>query len=366
MALVTALLALPADGVSPAGTLTNSTGRVRLTVVISGGGGTWQLIKQDADSTKWYEVPGAVLSVPDQVGAAAVKSLGWDDLESGALYHVLQVRPGQATELLSGASVYLSAATVIGPSVGATTTTTLHATGAATFDSTVTVTGALAINGGASASGASAIDLSGSTGTFKTPTGAVTLSGDVTLAANKNLTGAAGTGSLLLGSMTGTWATPTGTGTLSGTTNIAANKNLTCSAGTTAVDLSLGTGTFKPPTGIFTFQGKQAATASANTIADPGTGAAIPVTTDGVVPIVTAAAETNTLAIPSYVGQVLDLVMDTRVGGDRVITASQRINQAGNTIMTFGAAGDYIRLVGVTIAGVLRWQVVANDGVVLS
>jgi hypothetical protein len=101
-------------------------------------------------------------------------------------------------------------------------------------------------------------------------------------------------------------------------------------------------------------------------LTDPGTAAAIPVTRSASVAIVTAGSETNTLAIPAFVGQTLSLYADTYAVGNRVVTSAQRINQAGNTIMTFGAAGDFIKLEAITIAGALRWQVVANDGVALS
>lgn len=97
--------------------------------------------------------------------------------------------------------------------------------------------------------GAGAIDWSGATGTFATPTGAATLSGDVTLAANKDLTAAAGTGAIDLSGATGVFKTPTGTNTIGGTVSLAANKNVACAAGTTAVDWSLGTGAFKSTTG---------------------------------------------------------------------------------------------------------------------
>lgn len=149
-------------------------------------------------------------------------------------------------------------------------------------------------------------------------------------------------------------------------TSLAANADVSCLAGTTAVDLSLGTGTFKPTAGVFTFQGKQAATATANVIADPGTGNPIPVTTSGVCMITTAAAETNTLAAPTFVGQELTLICDTYAVGDRVVTSAAPINQAGNSVMTFGAAADFIVLRAVKIGGALRWRVVANDGVALA
>lgn len=102
------------------------------------------------------------------------------------------------------------------------------------------------------------------------------------------------------------------------------------------------------------------------TIADPGDGAAIPVTNSGSIAITTAAAETNTLADPTFMGQWLSIFVDTYAVGDRVITAASRINQAGNTIITLGAAGDFIKLEAITIGGALKWQVVANDGAALS
>jgi len=101
-------------------------------------------------------------------------------------------------------------------------------------------------------------------------------------------------------------------------------------------------------------------------IADPGDATAIPVTKSGTIAITTAAAETNTLAIPTFAGQRLSLICDVYAVGDRVITAAQPINATGDTIMTFGAAGDYIVLEAAQLAGALVWRVVGNDGVALS
>lgn len=94
--------------------------------------------------------------------------------------------------------------------------------------------------------------------------------------------------------------------------------------------------------------------------------AAIPVTHSGSLAVTTAAAETNTLADPTYLGQTISIFADTYAVGDRVITAASRINQAGNTIITLGAVGDFIKLEAITIAGALKWQVVSNDGAALS
>ena len=147
---------------------------------------------------------------------------------------------------------------------------------------------------------------------------------------------------------------------------LAANKDLACAAGSTSVDLSASTtGTFKPPQGLFTFQGKQAATATANTIADPGNAGAIAVTASGVCALTSAGAETRTLAIPTFMGQEISLICDTYVG-NIVVTSAQAINQAANTVLTFGVVNDCITLKAMTIGGALRWRVIANDGVALS
>ena len=83
--------------------------------------------------------------------------------------------------------------------------------------------------------------------------------------------------------------------------------------------------------------------------------------------IAASTAETSTLRAPDRAGQLLLLVAGTVGGsGTRAITASAAINQAGNNVMTFNAARDYILLVGAKVAGTGRWLVVANDGVALS
>ena len=193
-----------------------------------------------------------------------------------------------------------------------------------------TLTGQV-VKTGLTASGSASNDFSGSTGTFKTSTGAVTLGGDTTVAANKNLSGASGTGAVDLSAMSGAMKTPTSASNL------------------------------------FTFNQKQAAGASVNSIADPGTGAAIPVTASIYVPLtIGAGAETNSITIPSFTKQRISICADTVGGGTRTITADQAINQAGNTHMAFTQARDFIELEAVTVGGALRWQVTANDGVTLT
>lgn len=113
--------------------------------------------------------------------------------------------------------------------------------------------------------------------------------------------------------------------------------------------------------------GATAATLVNKAISDPGNGAAIPVTTSGCIDMtIGAGAETNTLAIPTFLGQDLLIVAGTIGAGSRAITCAQAINQAGNTVMTFGQASDFISLVAIKIGGAFRWRVQANDGVALS
>ena len=102
-----------------------------------------------------------------------------------------------------------------------------------------------------------------------------------------------------------------------------------------------------------------------NAIADPGDAGAIPVTGSGYVPLVSAGGETRTLAVPTYIGQELLLYCKTYVGAI-AITCAQAINETGNTIMTYSAAGEYISLVGVEEGATMRWRPVGNDGVALS
>lgn len=154
-------------------------------------------------------------------------------------------------------------------------------------------------------------------------------------------------------------------GTVSDNLSMASGKDITFAGGVSDLDMSLSSGILKGPTGLTTFAGKIAATASAWAITDPGNAGAIAVTSSGVCMLTSAGAETRTLAIPTFVGQQLTLICDTYVG-NIVVTSAQAINQAGNTVMTFGAAADYIKLEAATVGGALRWRVAANDGTALS
>lgn len=103
----------------------------------------------------------------------------------------------------------------------------------------------------------------------------------------------------------------------------------------------------------------------ANAVADPGDAGAIAVTESGSCPLVTAGAETRTLAIPTQVGRMLSLAFKTD-GGDCVITVASGVNQTGNNTLTFADAGDHILLQAIDAGTALAWRIVCNDGVALS
>src|SRR3990167_5264856 len=98
-------------------------------------------------------------------------------------------------------------------------------------------------------------------------------------------------------------------------------------------------------------------------IPDPGDGAAIDVSRSGHIQVVTAAAETNTPAAPTFVGQRLIISCKTRVVGDRVITVSAAFNASGNTTITLDTAGDAICLEACRgSTGTLKWNQAWTNG----
>lgn len=104
------------------------------------------------------------------------------------------------------------------------------------------------------------------------------------------------------------------------------------------------------------------ATLAGRVVADPGASGAIPVTADGLVPLVSAGAETRTLAAPAYAGQRLTLCMKTD-GGDITVTCATFLNQAGNNTLVFNDAGDMVNLVAIQVGSNLRWRISGIDGV---
>ena len=96
-------------------------------------------------------------------------------------------------------------------------------------------------------------------------------------------------------------------------------------------------------------------------IGDPGnTFKAIPVNDSGHVALVTAGAETRTLADAAAPGLTLDLYFKTD-GGNCVITSASPVNQAGNNTITFTDIGEYVRLVSIEDGADFEWRVVVTN-----
>ncbi|MEO1615291.1 MAG: hypothetical protein AAFV88_05545 [Planctomycetota bacterium] len=102
-------------------------------------------------------------------------------------------------------------------------------------------------------------------------------------------------------------------------------------------------------------------------LADPGNAGSIPSPNinGGVLPLVTAAAETRALENPERAGIVMTLCFRTD-GGDCVVTAASAVNQAGNNTLTLADAGDEITLRSIRSGDTFVWRVASNDGVALS
>jgi hypothetical protein len=103
-------------------------------------------------------------------------------------------------------------------------------------------------------------------------------------------------------------------------------------------------------------------------IADPGDGNAIPVTDSGNCAMTSAGApETRTMAIPTLVGQQIRLSHDVDGGGNIAVTVAGGIDSVGNTIITFGDAGDAAILDAMQVAGALVWRIAGQGaGVALT
>jgi predicted RecA/RadA family phage recombinase len=95
-------------------------------------------------------------------------------------------------------------------------------------------------------------------------------------------------------------------------------------------------------------------------ITDPGASGAIPITASGYVNMVSAGAETRTLAAPASEGELLLICFQTKVG-NIVITCASTFNRTGNNTATFSAAGQSMLLIGIKSGSNLLWMSVVSD-----
>ena len=103
---------------------------------------------------------------------------------------------------------------------------------------------------------------------------------------------------------------------------------------------------------------------------DPGDAGTLTVDRQfAVFPIVTAAAETRTLAQPTKAGIQCMLVLDAYVAGACTLTVTGGYNKGGETSMVLGAAGvagDWVVFRSVKVGASYYWRVVASEGIATS
>jgi len=97
-------------------------------------------------------------------------------------------------------------------------------------------------------------------------------------------------------------------------------------------------------------------------VSDPGDAGAITIPDHhNMVCILTSAGvEARGLPIPNFVGQTCVLSVDV-AGGNIVVNVGGDGNVAGADEITFTAASQTARLVGVKLAGALRWRLTQTD-----
>lgn len=95
-------------------------------------------------------------------------------------------------------------------------------------------------------------------------------------------------------------------------------------------------------------------------VEDPGDAGAIPSNKTGIVNIVTAGAETRTLADPVNDGTLLVLNFLTD-GGDCVITVASAYDQHSSTTITLATAGDMVALESIKFGSGFRWRVLSRQ-----
>jgi hypothetical protein len=94
---------------------------------------------------------------------------------------------------------------------------------------------------------------------------------------------------------------------------------------------------------------------------------AISVTTSRSISVNTAGVEANTLAAPTFAGQIIEMFATSIAAGARTVTVSASINQAGNTTIAFDTINDSICLIAYASdsVGTLAWAVLYNNGCTL-
>ena len=97
-------------------------------------------------------------------------------------------------------------------------------------------------------------------------------------------------------------------------------------------------------------------------INDPGDGNTITPNIDGgTCSIVTAGAETRTLAQPTKAGITVTLAIDVYVGA-ATVTVTGGYNQGGDTSVVLGTAADWVQFTSIKVGTSYYWRVVQQEG----
>ena len=96
-------------------------------------------------------------------------------------------------------------------------------------------------------------------------------------------------------------------------------------------------------------------------LVDPGDAGTITFDMDRqVCSVVTASAETRTLAQPNRPGIIATVSLKTD-GGDLTLTVTGGYNQDADTVMTFADAGDFVTFISLDIGGSYYWRVLGGE-----
>jgi len=283
------ITAIPTASGNISGQFTSASTTVRLSAALtSGGEDTLQLIRKTGTGY-WEAVPNANIELQrtsqDMTGGAAALDVYVGN--SGDVLHVVS-RSGRA---ISAGSVTLEditpATSIALPSITGDTIALLAATQSLSNKTLV----APVVSTGLTATGSASNDFSGSTGAFKTSTGAVTIGGGaaaitatssgaaITLTAGAASTWSTSAGALAVSGFAGINLQVNGTTVADvGATNaakltLAANKSLSGAAGTGGLDCGSMTGDTALPTGALSWAG-----ASGKAVSVVATSAAITIT----------------------------------------------------------------------------------------
>jgi hypothetical protein len=129
------------------------------------------------------------------------------------------------------------------------------------------------------------------------------------------------------------------------------------------------TTTANPGTAAFSSSGSTVGIQALGT--DPGTGNAIPVTQSAAFALtIGAGAETNTLATPSFLGQLVTFSLNTIGAGSRTITTTSAFDSSGHIHAKIDGAGQSFGLIAVPEpalgVGIMKWQLFYNSGATLT